>query len=161
MNVNAVYVSNLNYLLTGCVLANICDKHGYSRGLRHFLAWRYPLRLFQSGADGWSYVLRNTHWKVRVDIFHSESYFVRAISWESTLSPLLFRFSMNCFAPIVRRDVLMNVSLLFDIHFEHQIYVDDLVAVTEYIHDFSVIVQNSKRRFPSEMMQTCRDFCPL
>ena len=43
---------------------------------------------------------------------------------------------MNSLAPIVRRDVLMNVSLLFDIHFEGQIYVDDLVAVAEYEHDF-------------------------
>ena len=67
---------------------------------------------------------------------------------------------MNCLAPIVRRDVLKNVSLslLVDILVEDQIYVDDLVAVAEYEHDFSVIVQNSKRRFPSEMMRVYCDF---
>ena len=72
---------------------------------------------------------------------------------------------MNCLAPIVRRDVLMNVSLslslLVDIRVEDQIYVDDFVAVAEYEHDFSVIVQNSKRRFPSEMMRACCDFWSL
>ena len=65
---------------------------------------------------------------------------------------------MNHLAPIVRRDVLMSVSLLVDIRFEDQIYIDDLVAVAEYEHDFSVMVQNSKRRLPSEMIRACRGF---
>ena len=53
-----------------------------------------------------------------------------------------------------------SLSLLFDIRFKDQIYVDDLVAIAEYEHDFSVIAQNSKPRFTSEMMPACGGFWP-
>ena len=58
-------------------------------------------------------------------------------------------------------NVSLSLSLLVDIRVEEQIYVDDLVAVAEYEHNFSVIVQNSKRRFPSETMRACCDFWSL